>query len=109
MRHDEPNFVKPALTGLSATLVDIARSSLVGPMNHAEALAFAATRSPVEEACDAMAAAAAARVRSQERRIAELERALSRIANQSAQDYEDPEQEAYASREIAAKALGALT
>jgi len=108
MRHDEPNFVKPALTGLSATLVDIARSSLVGPMNHAEALAFAATRSPVEEACDAMAAAAA-RVRSQERRIAELERALSRIANQSAQDYEDPEQEAYASREIAAKALGALT
>lgn len=34
-----------------------------------------------------------------------LVEALQKIANQSAQDYEDPEQEAYASREIAALAL----
>lgn len=38
-------------------------------------------------------------------RIAQLETALRKIANQSAQDYEDPEEEAYASRDIARTVL----
>jgi hypothetical protein len=38
----------------------------------------------------------------------DLAKALRQIAAQSAQDYEDPEQEAYASREIARAALAGL-